>query len=242
MDRRAWLLAAGMVFAPCVAYAQEPRGVHVHLEDTSTHLERKTLRGWELVCSSGCDREVPAGTYRLTREEAPVDSAKLEPGSVRLPSVTAERAGVRIAPVGEPFFLDPQRHQDVGIGPNGGRSAFIGFGVLGLVTGSIASTIGGFLFFVDSFHCMYDESSSTSCESEQSRLLTRDGLIAGAGVAVIITGAVLLGVGVHQPKVSLTERQRNIAQHVSSFAWRAPEPSRVGAASAPTFPLLTGRF
>ncbi|WP_394831874.1 hypothetical protein LVJ94_35695 [Pendulispora rubella] len=243
MDRCAWLLAAGMVLSPCVAYGQEPQGVRVHLDDGATRLERKTLRGWELACSSGCDREVPAGTYRLTREEAPVDSTKLEAASVRQPSAAATERGVRIVPVGEPFFLNPQHKQDVSIHPNGQRPVFIGLGIFGLVSGSIAATVGSVLFFVDSLRCIYDDSTSSSCEQDQKLRQTVDGIIVGAGVAVIVTGAVLLAVGAHQPKVTVTERERSIAEHVSSFSWRTPEPSRVPASTgAMTFPLLSGSF
>ena len=123
------------------------------------------------------------------------------------------------------------------------RAVDIGLGIVGLVTGSIAATVGTFLLFVDGFHCLYGEPKDRGrCEEEQSRRETRDGIIIGAGVGVVITGAVLLALGAVQPKVTVTERERSIAQHVSALSWRAPEPSRVPTAGAPTFPLLTARF
>lgn len=111
--------------------------------------------------------------------------------------------------------------------------------------GTIGTTAGVFAFLVDSLHCLGNDSQNPQhdrCHSEMTRLQTRDGIIAGAGFAVLVTGAFFLGIGLRQPTVTLTERERSIAQRAASFAWRMPEPSRVPASSAPSFPLINARF
>jgi len=90
--------------------------VHVHLEDASARLERKTEHGWEVACTSGCDRDVPAGTYRLTRETV---DPKLEARAMNMPAAPTDSDGVRIVTVGAPFALDPDRNRDVSIRKNG---------------------------------------------------------------------------------------------------------------------------
>ncbi len=236
-SRPFWKLAASgfllslALLAPNSAKADQEI-VRVYLDDPWQELEQNINGRWEVACVSPCDRDLPAGYYRLAESELPEWRRK-----------QGMRDSDKMSPVGEPFYLDASRGRTIHIGKNHGRSTLKGLGTASVVVGSLGLTAGLLAMFIDAFHCLYNDGYDKNCDSDQRNLEIRDGVIAGAGFAAIVGGVVMLYQGGKQNPVLVTPDPSPEAAKIRRPIWR-PIEGEAGrhAGAGPTITLFTGRF
>ncbi|HWL86950.1 MAG TPA: hypothetical protein VNO21_14170 [Polyangiaceae bacterium] len=220
-----WL--ALTIFAPRAANAR-PETVLVHFDEPWTQLEQRVdapdaehpqNQRWLVACFDACDRELPAGWYRLTHRWPP-------PMDDRGVSASTQPTRGPASPVGEPFFLDPSRRREVRIRRNGRGPVLIALGVLGALGGAAATTFGLFEFFLAGLACLGADDGS-HCESEVRKGQTMGEIVTGAGFVVLVASVALIYEGTTQKAVlvSASDSRDASAPHLSSEAAHIDSPS-----------------